>query len=457
MSVRRSSTSRREFMARSARAAAGLAAGGTLAAKVSALPAPSAGAGIQGANDRVVMAVIGIRSRGAQLMTGFAGLPGVHIKTIVDVDENLFADTIARLEGIQDTPPGTAWDLRRMLEDRDIDAVAIATPNHWHALATIWSVEAGKHVYSEKPCCHNIFEGHRMVEAQARTGRVVAVGMQNRSLRNVRQAMAFLHSGGIGEVYMAKGLCFKPRDSIGRFPDSPVPEGVHYDLWLGPAPERPFNQNRFHYNWHWHWDYGCGDIGNQGPHQWDIARWGLDIDEPPRFIHSAGGYFAFDSAQETPNTQTAVLEYADGRILQFEVRGLYTGAEDGIRIGNLFFGTEGWLHLDGTNWQSYFGRENEPGPGSDTVEAAADPMNLGGSGGGNHFANFIYAVRTGNQADLTCPVATGFRSDRLHHLANISYRVGRKLEYDPIRERFVSDREADALLTREYRRPYVVR
>ena len=456
MSSDSSRTSRRTFMVQGARVTAGIAAGSMITSKASALPAPSAGAGIQGANDRVNLAVVGIRSRGSGLMNGFANLPGVHIKTLVDIDENLFAPTIAKLEGIQDTPPGTEYDLRHMLEDPGIDAVLIATPNHWHALATIWSVQAGKHVYVEKPSCHNIYEGGKMVEAQEKYGRVVAVGTQNRSLRNVRNAMKFLHDGGIGEVYLAKGLCFKPRDSIGRFPDSEVPAGAHYDIWLGPAPDRPFNQNRFHYNWHWHWDYGNGDIGNQGPHQWDIARWGLGKEYPPRYIHSSGGYFAFDSAQETPNTQFAELEYHDGKIMQFEVRGLYTNDENGIRIGNLFYGSKGWMHLNGTTWKTYLGRNNEPGPSSDTVEESADPMDLGGAGGGNHFANFIAAVRTGSQADLTGPIQSSYKSDILHHMANISYRVGRKLEFDSSRRVFVGDSEANALLTRNYRRPFVV-
>ncbi len=448
--------SRREFMIQGARATAGIAASGMIASEASALTAPAIGAGIQGANDRINLAVVGIRSRGSALMTGFARLPGVHIRTIVDVDENLFAPTIAKLDGIQDTPPGTEYDLRHMLEDSDVDAVLIAAPNHWHALASIWSIQAGKHVYVEKPSCHNIFEGGKIVEAQEKYGQIVAVGTQNRSLRNVRNAMKFLHDGGIGEVYMAKGLCFKPRDSIGRFPDSAIPAGVHYDIWLGPAPDRPFNENRFHYNWHWHWDYGNGDIGNQGPHQWDIARWGLGKEEQPRFIHSSGGYYAFDCAQETPNTQFAELEYADGKILQFEVRGLYTNNEDGITIGNLFYGSEGWMHVNGTTWKTYFGRNNEPGPSSDTVEEMADPMDLGGAGGGNHFGNFIAALRTGKHEDLTGPIQSSYKSDTLHHMANISYRVGRKLEYDAMRGEFKGDSEATALMTRNYRRPFVV-
>ncbi len=359
---------------------------------------------------------------------------------------------------MQGSAPGTEWDLRRALDDKDIDAVVIAAPDHWHALATIWACQAGKHVYVEKPCCHNIWEGRKMVEAARRHNCIVEVGFQNRSIANVRAAMKFLHSGGLGDVYMAKGLCFKPRDSIGHKSNEPTPEGVHYDRWLGPAPSRPFNRNHFHYEWHWNWTYGCGDIGNQGPHQFDIARWGLNQTEHPVRISSSGGYFKWDSDQETPNTQTAALEYADGKIMQFEVRGLYTNDENGIRIGNLFYGTEGWMHLNGGNWKTYFGRKNETGPSSENAEEYADPMNLAGAGGGGHISNFLYAVRSGDHNDLTSDIESGFTSTALPHLANIAYRTGAMLTFDGEKERFVGHQasEANKLLTRDYRKPYVV-
>jgi predicted dehydrogenase len=391
-----------------------------------------------------------------ELARGFSAIPGVRVKTLCDPDSNLFAERVRALAKQEGGPPGVETDLRRVFDDDEIDAVAIATPDHWHALATIWACQAGKHVYVEKPCSHNLFEGRRMVEAARKYGCIVEVGFQNRSIRNVRRAMKFLHDGGIGEVYLARGLCFKPRDSIGRKPDSAVPDGVDYDLWLGCAPERPFNENRFHYEWHWFWDYGCGDIGNQGPHQFDIARWGLGVAGHPVSVQSEGGYFAWDSDQETPNTQTAAFRYADGRLLTFEVRGLYTNAEEGIRIGNLFYGTEGWMHLRGSTWKTFFGRRNEPGPGSEDEEESADPMDLAGTGSGNHFENFVAALRSGRAEDLTCGIEEGFLSTALPHLANIAYRVGRRLRFDGARERFAGDREADALRTRPYREPFVV-
>jgi predicted dehydrogenase len=418
---------------------------------------PSVRRRIIGANDRINLAAIGIRNRGAEVMQGFARIPNVCIKTVVDVDENLFADAIKKLAAVQETPAGTEYDLRRAFDDPEIDGVIITTPDHWHALATIWACQAGKHVYVEKPTAHNIWESRRMVEAARKYDRIVCVGMQNRSLRNVRQAMQFLHDGKLGDVYMVRALGFKPRESIGRFPDEPVPKGVHYDLWMGCAPERPFNRNRFHYNWHWHWDYGSGEIGNQGPHQCDIARWALKKNEHPVRISSSGGRFSFeDSDQETPNTQTAVWEYADGKMITYEVRNLYTNPEEGILVGNLFYGTKGWMHLNGTTWKTYFGRKNEPGPTSETAEAAADPMNLSGAGAEAHFANFIHALRSGRREDLTCDIETGHMSSALPLLANIAYRCGRTLTFDGAKERFPNDAEAGRLLGRRYRKPYLV-
>jgi predicted dehydrogenase len=481
--------SRREFLSRSGQTAAGIVAVGALVGCAGSEARRTTKGGIIGANERINLAVIGIHGRGMDLAGGFASIPGVRIKTLCDIDENLFDERVKKIGEIQNFEPGTEYDLRRVLEDKDVDAVVIAAPNHWHALATIWACQAGKHVYVEKPCSHNIWEGRKMIEAARKYKRLVSVGFQNRSINNVRQAMKFLHDGKLGEIYMARGLCFKPRDSLGKCPDglgtgknyeywvwgekginfdSDYMSRVHYDMWLGPAPERPFNYNRFHYNWHWHWDYGNGDIGNQGPHQFDVARWGINKNEHPVKIHSCGGYFAFDSAQETPNTQAATFEYSDGKILQFEVRGLYTNGEsaiasgqatskqEDIKIGNLFYGTEGWMSVDGSTWKTYFGRNDEPGPSSVTVEPSADPMVLTGAGAEGHYGNFIGALRSGKKEDLTCDIEVGYMSTALPHLANISYRLGRKLTFDGAKEKFVDDTAADEMLTRRYRAPYVV-
>ena len=441
--------SRRDFLNRSAKSAVGLAAAGAV------LDSLSPGS-VLGANDRINLAVIGIRSRGRGHYREWAKIPNVHVKTLCDVDERLFPKYVDELKTLQGKIPKTEIDLRNVLEDKEIDAVSIATTDHWHALATIWACQAGKHVYVEKPTSHNIWEGRKMIEAARRYQRIVSVGMQNRSSTGVRKAIEFLHAGKLGDVYMAKGLCFKPRDSIGKKPDGPVPEGLHYDLWLGPASWRPYNPNYVHYNWHWFWDFGCADIGNQGPHQMDIARWGMNKKIHPKKIKCAGGYFAFDSDQETPNTQLATFEYDDGKIIQFEVRGLYTNTEDGITIGNLFFGTEGWMHLNGNDWKTYFGRKNEPGPGYSSKEAAADPSNLAGAGGSNHFINFIDAIRSNDLLKCNADILEGHMSTVMCHCANISNRLGRELTFDSHSEAFVNDEIANGYLSRDYRYPFVV-
>jgi hypothetical protein len=270
----------------------------------------------------------------------------------------------------------------------------------------------------------------------------VQAGTQCRSNKGIQDAMAFLHSGKLGKVYMAKGLCYKPRGSIGIMADAPVPPGVDYDLWLGPAPKRPFNPNRFHYNWHWFWDYGNGDLGNQGIHQMDLARWGLNKSELPRTVQAAGGRFGYKDDGQTPNTQAVTFEF-DDCLLQFEVRGLLTNNEQGVKIGDIFYGTEGILAISSyTNWQTYLGPNGEKGPG--------------GSGGGDHFANFIKAVKTRDPKGLAGDIEEGHLSSAYCHLGNIAYRLGRKLHINPSSESFVNDPEADAMLTRQYRDGFVV-
>ena len=473
--------SRREFAARLGAAAAGVAIGGNVFGS-SVHAAPRVGRRILGANDRVVLASIGVRGQGNALKRGFARLPNVEHKTLCDIDANLADERIhdPRLADVATFKPGFVQDLRRVLDDKDIDAVVIATPNHWHALATIWALQAGKHVYVEKPASHTVWEGRKMVEAASRYDRIVQVGTMNRSRPAVKNAIKFIHDGGLGKVYMARGLCFKPRPSIGKYPDGPMAPGekyaltvtsttyeptydeqylskVDYDLWLGPAPKRPFNRNRFHYNWHWHWDYGNGDTGNQGPHQFDIARWGLQKQEHPVKIRSVGGYFGEESSQETPNEQTTMYEYADGMIMEFGTRGGFTNDEAGVRIGNLFYGTKGWLWIDesGRNWQSYFGPKNEKGPGSEMPAEKTEATGLT-TIESPHYQNFVDAIRANDPKLLACDILEGHLSSTLPHLANISYRVGRSVTFDGSKERFVDDKDADRLLTREYRRGFEI-
>ena len=467
----RNEMSRRQFTATTSVAAAAVVAGQAKR--------------VLGANDRVVLASIGIRGQGNALKQGFAKLADVEIKTLCDIDENLFASRAndPALKDVATFKPGYQKDLRRVFDDKDIDGVIIATPNHWHALAAIWALQAGKHVYVEKPASHTVWEGRKMVEAKNRYKKIVQVGTMNRSRPAVQQAIKFLHEGGIGKVYMARGLCFKPRPPIGKYPDGPITDGkahrltvdggavpdgvwdaaylqkVDYDLWLGPAPAVPFNRNHFHYNWHWHWAYGNGDTGNQGPHQFDIARWGLGKSEHPVSVSSIGGYFGPPASQETPDTHTSIFEYADGALFEFATRGEATNDEGTQRIGNLFYGTEGWLWIDGDGrkWQSYMGRRNEKGKGTEipASEGGSDPI-MPTSQEGPHYRNFVDAIKAGDEKVLTCGIEEGHLSSALAHMANIAYRTGRKLKFDGKTEKFVGDAEADKLLTRPYRAPFVI-
>ena len=463
--------SRRQFTA-TLGAVAGLTAGANLLTPAEVSAAPHINPRIIGANDRVVVANIGVRGQGNSLKRGFAKLENVGRMRIADAQ---LTEQVATFK------PGYEQDLRKLYEDKDVDAVLVAIPNHWHALATIWGLQAGKHVYVEKPASHTVVEGRRMVQATARYKKIVQVGTMNRSRPAVIKAIDFIKGGGIGKVYMARGLCFKPRPGIGKYPDGLMQPGeqyklneatstiepaydaaymakVNYDIWLGPAPKREFNRNRFHYNWHWHWDYGNGDTGNQGPHQFDIARWGLGKQEHPTKIKSVGGYFGPPASQETPDLQTTTYEYADGIIMEFATRGQATNAEGPVEIGNVFYGSEGylWIDGDGRQWQSFLGRKAEKGPGSEPAQAGStgsDPRVLT-SIEYPHYQNFIDAIRADDPKLLTCNVLEGHLSSTLPHLANISYRVGRALTFDGKNETIVGDKEASALLTRTYRKGF---
>lgn len=449
-------TQRRDFIKKSLIGGAGLAIGGM------GFSAKSYGS-ILGANDRINVAVIGIRGRGVSHIDAWCELKESHnvrLKTLCDTDEQFFdprSKTVFDKSGIK---PTTEWDMRKVLDDKEIDIVSFATPNHWHALGTIWACQAGKHVYVEKPASHNIWEGRKMIEASRKYDKRIQVGFQNRSIPNVMEAMKFLHGGGIGEVYMARGLCVKPRDSFGIAKDSTPPASLHYDRWLGPAPYRPYNEKRGHYNWHWFWDTGNGDTGNQGPHQFDIARWGLNKNEHPVSVFSSGGIYGIDRTQceqETPNTQLTIAKYNDGKILEFETRGRYSNSESGlgIKIGNIFYGSEGYLEIDGSTWRAYRNKESEPFAGSKVVQANASET-LTGSSNTEHFVNFLDAIKSGNNETLHCDILDGHYSSAVPFLANISYRLGREIRFIGNTEKCINDPAADAMLTRKYRSPYVV-
>jgi len=441
---------RRSFITKAGKGAAGLAVAG---------PFIKTGFAKNSPNDRINVAVMGIRSRGKVHLNGFGKIENVNVSVICDVDERLLPKAVDYLEKVSGRKAKTEPDIRRVLDDKDIDVISIASTNHWHALATIWACQAGKDVYVEKPASHNIWEGRKMIEAARKYDRIVQVGTQSRSAAVCKTAAEFLHSGKLGEIYMARCCLIKPRDSFGRAENSAVPPGVHYDLWLGPAPWRPFNEKRFHYNWHWFWNTGNGETGNTGVHNLDRARWGMQQYEHPRRIQSMGDYFIWDDCdQETPNTHISILEYPDRRIIQMEVRGLFSNSEENMLQGEFFYGSEGWLKLGSGSWQAYYGRKNEPGEGmsGDEARAQADRLNLQGTGGDPHFQNFIDCVRSRRRDQLHADILEGHLSTSMCHLANISYRTGRTLTFDSATERFVGDDEANVYLSREYRYPYVV-
>ncbi len=451
---------RRDFIKKSALGAAGIAIGGMgFSAK--------SYASVLGANERINIAVIGIRGRGTSHIDGWCTLRDSHnvrLTTLCDTDEQFFGPRSKMVVDKGGEKPQTEWDMRKVLDNKEIHAVSFATPNHWHALGAIWACQAGKHVYVEKPATHNVWEGRKMIEAARKYDKRVQVGFQNRSVTNVMEAIKFLHEGGIGKVYMARGLCIKPRDSFGIAKDSNPPATLHYERWLGPATWRAYNEKRSHYNWHWFWDTGNGDTGNQGPHQFDIARWGLNKNEHPISIYSTGGVYGINAdecAQETPNTQSSVFKYKDGTMLEFETRGRYSNGESSLdtRIGNIFYGTDGYLEIDGGTWKAFRKREKEPFAGSKTKAASNEDVSLTGGSDTAHFSNFIDAIRSGNNEDLHCDINEGFFSSVLPLMANISYRLQRELKFmgaDMDMERVVNDPEANAMLTRIYRPPYVV-
>jgi len=327
----------------------------------------AAAAAALGANDRIRVAIVGLKRRGRDHIRCFLELAkaeNVEVAALCDIDESVLQENAAYFEKLSGRKARLVVDFRKLLEDSSLDAIAYSTPNHWHALGTIWACQAGKDVFLEKPASHTIWEGRRMIEAAREYRRIVQHGTQSRSNPAMHEGVQKLREGVIGEVYMARGMAYKWRASIGRIKEEPVPPGVHYDLWVGPAPMKPFARQRFHIYWHYLWDYGNGEIGNQGVHQLDIMRWGLGLDTHPSRIQSMGGHYVHDADQQTPNTQVASFQY-EGRklLLQFDVRPWITNFEAGIGelyptrgkdnvVGVIFYGSEGYMVMP--DYSSYY-------------------------------------------------------------------------------------------------------
>jgi len=423
---------------------------------------------IQGSpNETVNLAVVGFHGRGRAHYRAFAKIPNVRVAVLCDADERLFPNAVAEVEKLAGYRPATEFDIRKLLERKDIDAVSIATPDYWHALMTIWACQAGKDVYVEKPVSFTVVEGRRMVEAARKYRRIVQAGQNMRSEARARAAVRLLNEGKLGKVYRAKVDITKPRGSIGRVQESSIPEGVHWDLYLGPTPFRPFNLNRFHYGWHFFMDTSTTDVGNSGVHNLDLARWGMNKGVHPIRIHSTGGRYVWDSDQETPNFQTATFEYADGTVIDFELSNLYAPPSE---AWNVFYTSEGYLTTAG-NWKAVRGefapRGGDVSPAGISERATnasfpkasyvpGPPIEADREQTVSHFENFIAGVRSRKVEDLYCDILEGHMSGTLCHLANISYRTGRKLVFDPATERIIGDAEAGKYLTRTYRAPYAL-
>lgn len=443
---------------------------------------------IIGANDRIRVGVAGIHGQGKKHIHEFSQMKNVEVVTLIDPDSSLFESRRAMVQEKWGNTPTCVQDVRVALDDKNLDALSIATCNHWHSLMTIWACQAGKDVYVEKPMSHNIYEGRMAVEAARKYNRIVQHGTQQRGDGLRVKEIAAVQSGKYGKLLVSKGYCCKPRWSIGYQKTERPPAKLDFDIWLGPAPQQPFHRNLVHYNWHWFWDTGNSDIGNQGVHEMDVARWAIRGATLPKQVWSLGGRFGYEDQGQTPNTQMAVFEYDDA-LLVFEVRGLVekeTG--ESLKVQNEYYTDEGMI----TRGQFHPKNGGKPEP----IEAVSGTAN-----GSGIFTNFIEAMRSRRAGALKADILEGHYSSSLCHLANISYRLGkqvpfnrktgalgdnrvildtyralennlaranglrlesktyqlgRTLKFDPKTERFVDDREADRLLSRQYRKPFEV-
>jgi predicted dehydrogenase len=441
---------RRGFIKKSAVVSAGLTVGAPAYIKGFVQNKPS---------NVINVAVAGIHDRGGFYggtghTANFTKIKNSRVVAVCDVDENLFPKAVSDIESLGGQKPKTVVDFRKLLDDKEIDVISIAAPDYWHALMTIWACQAGKDVYCEKPLSYNLAEGRKMVQAARKYNRIVQTGTQYRSNRLSQKGIQLLMSGVIGDIYMGRGTVYRHRPSIGRVANSPVPDGVNWDLFRGPAPMIPFNINHFHYNWHWYWDTATGEFGNNGVHAMDRVRMAMKINVHPTKISCAGGFYGWDSDQEVPNLQAATFEYDNGKIMELEVRSLYTPEESGL----LFFGTEGYAVL-GNSFQTFMGPKKEPGLNLtakdldiDTVRDEYETAKIE-----YHFVNFLDCVRSRKWQDLLADVSEGHLSTSMMHLGNIAYRTRRKLTFNGQTEKFVNDDEANSYLTRnEYRKPYLL-
>lgn len=391
------------------------------------------------ASDKVSIGMVGVGGRGRGLLGTFSGLPDVNVSYLCDADQASLERASRILERAGKAVPQTTNDMRRVFDSKDVDAVVVATPDHWHAPATILACDAGKDVYVEKPASHNVREGRLMVDAARRNARIVQVGTQSRSRPSSRKAIEIALSGDLGEILMAKAWNVQLRDNIGRKPNSPVPKGVDYDTWLGPAPWIPFNENRFHYKWHWHWHFGTGDAGNDGAHQIDIARWALGVDYP-QTASGMGGKIYFDDDQQTPDTMNVTFRYGR-KALIWEMRIWNPYGMDGQENGVAIYGTDASIQVG--RWDRRWGYKLFDGKGQLVEHNDADDES------DDHMRNFVDCIRSRELPNGD--ISIGHLSAIHCHLANIISRTGRNLSFDQETETIIGDPHANLYVKRAYR------
>jgi predicted dehydrogenase len=408
-----------------------------------------------GANDRLNVAVMGVNGRGQSHIGGFGfgvdkddkatRYDDSNVVAMIDVDANVLKNRIGKYKHYTGESPTGYTDVRDALADKNVDALTIATPNHWHSLASIWAIKAGKDVYVEKPLSHNIYEGRVLADLYHESDRIVQHGTQSRSDARWLRDIKLIHDGFLGDIHMAKGHTYKTgnRRSLGFSPDEAAPDHLDWNMWQGPAARQKYKKNYVPYNWHWFWDYGNGETGNQGVHQMDIAVWGMNKGMPTK-VYSSGGRYHWDDEAETPNTQATTFTYDDGSTMVFEIRNYGSYKEAGVNTtGNEFWGEKGY-YVQGTG---FFTMNHEPIPIPD------DAMTPATNG---HFRNFVNACKTRNKADIFGNAEEGHISSAHCHLANAAYRVGHSLEIDSKKERFKGDKEANAILTRDYAKGFEI-
>jgi predicted dehydrogenase len=398
---------------------------------------------VLGANDTIRLGVAGLNGRGGSHVDAFSGMKGVQVTYLIDPDTRTFARKVKTIQSKGGNTPQTVQDIRKALADPNLDAVSIATPNHWHALITIWACEHGKDVYVEKPCSHNPHEGRITVEMARKHNRIVQHGTQSRSSSGWARVAALVKSGTYGKLLVSRGLCYKPRWSIGFKPPEAPPSELDFNIWLGPAKEQPYHKNLVHYNWHWFWDFGNGDIGNQGVHEMDKARWMIPGATLPKSVISLGGRFGYEDQGQTPNSQITIFDYGETQLI-FEVHGLVRGRKGsnegylGEMIGNI-------CHLEGG---TIVGTDKFIPKGSTKAEQLPKAAGEKSPWQSNHFANFIDAVRSRKTSDLHADILEGHYSAALCHLANASYRLGEEVPFNPATKAFGDNKEAYDTLVR---------